>query len=143
MRVPRFLALTVSALCLMAPLSAVAQDDKDKKSKDDEMEEAIKKIKDSDFKRELKALEEAATILEGVTDEASAKKAVHKLTQVFNRLAVPVKGNQGVLEMWAKAQNKVSFQMWRLMDEPYFEKLKMQELWTLISDPFSRPTAEK
>lgn len=107
------------------------------------MEEIIRNIKDSDFKREIKALEEAANLLAEVNDEASAKKAVQKLTQVFNRLPVPVKGNEEILKTWARSQNRVSFQMWRLKDEPYFEKLKMQALWSLITDPFSRPTAEK
>lgn len=134
-------AYTSAALCFLAPLTVSAQSDK--KEQKDEVEEIIRNIKDSDFKREIKALEEAANLLAEVNDEASAKKAVQKLTQVFNRLPVPVKGNEEILKTWARSQNRVSFQMWRLKDEPYFEKLKMQALWSLITDPFSRPTAEK
>lgn len=103
----------------------------------------IDKVKDSLFKRELKALDEAAEILEGVNDEASAKKAIIKLTNMFRNLPPPIRANQQTLEIWAKAQNRVSFQMWRLKEEPYFEKLKLQEIWTMISDPFSRPSATR
>ena len=100
-------------------------------------------IKDPVMRKELKALEEAAEILEAVNDESAAKKAVMKLTSSFRRLPPPMRADMHTLEVWAKAQNRVSFHMWRLKDEPYFEKLKMQELWTLITDPFSRPTAVK
>lgn len=126
-------AIHTFALLLLASLSflqpAQAQD--------------TERIKDPIFRRELKALEEAAEVLEAVNDESSAKKAVMKLTASFRNLPPPLRADQPMLEMWAKAQNRVSFQMWRLKEEPYFEKLKMQELWTLITDPFSRPSATK
>lgn len=124
----RILALLCAAMvCLQAPARAENPD--------------IEKVKDQLFKRELKALDEAAEILEAVNDEASAKKAVIKLTGVFRMLPPPISANQETLVIWAKAQNRVSFQMRRLMEEPYFEKLKLQALWTLITDPFSRPSA--
>lgn len=127
MSIARLLALFGMLLCLLAPAYGEAPD--------------LDKVRDLTLKRELKALDEAATVLEGVNDEASAKKAIIKLNNTFRQIPPTVHfANQQVLEIWAKAQNRVSFQMWRLKDEPYFEKLKFQELWTLISDPFSRPT---
>lgn len=130
MTATRILALLCAiALCMVAPVYGVNPD--------------IEKVKDSLFKRELKALDEAAEILEAVNDEASAKKAVIKLNNMFRMLPPPINANQPTLEIWAKAQNRVSFQMWRLQKEPYFEKLKLQEVWTLITDPFSRPSAVK
>lgn len=125
------LSMLGMALCLLIPATAWG-DNPD-----------IDKVKDQLFRRELKALDEAAEVMEGVNDEASAKKAVIKLTNVFRQLPPPISADQRTLEIWARAQNRVSFHMWRLKDEPYFEKLKMQELWTLITDPFSRPSATK
>ena len=124
----RCLFLIGFALCLFAPARGEVP--------------GIDKVRDPILKRELKALDEAAEVLEGVNDEASAKKAIVKLTTTFRLLPPTINfGNQQIMEIWAKAQNRVSFQMWRLKEEPYFEKLKLQELWTLISDPFSRPSA--
>lgn len=123
----RLFALAGLTLCLLSP--AWGDSDADK-------------VRDPNLKRELKELEVAATVLEGVTDEASAKKAIVKLSITFRRLPPIVNfGSEQMMQLWAKAQNRVSFQMWRLKEEPYFEKLKLQELWTLISDPYSRPSA--
>ena len=122
----RFFALLLAALLLSLACPALA------------VNPDIDKVKDQLWKRELKALDEAAEVLEGVTDEASAKKAVIKLTNMFRPLPPPINANQQTLEIWAKAMNRVSFQMWRLQEEPFFEKLKLQDLWTLITDPFSR-----
>lgn len=130
MNYTRLLALMGLALCLLTPAWGEVP--------------GIEKVRNPILKRELKALDEAAEVLEGVTDEASAKKAIIRLTTTFRQLPPTISfGGQQIMEMWAKAQNRVSFQMWRLKEEPYFEKLKLQELWTLISDPFSRPSAVK
>lgn len=124
----RLLAYVGLALCLLSPAWGEVP--------------GIEKVRDPILKRELKALDEAADILEGVNDESSAKKAIIRLTTTFRQLPPTINfGNEQIMVIWAKAQNRVSFQMWRLKEEPYFEKLKMQELWTLISDPFSRPSA--
>lgn len=92
-----------------------------------------------DFTREFAALEEAASMLQGVRDEEGAKAAVAKLRSTFSRLPAPVKGSEADLMQWARLQNRVSAEMWRLKKEPFWETQKLQELWTLISDPFSRP----
>ena len=70
-----------------------------------------------DFTHEFAALEEAVTLLQGVRDEE--------------------------LLQWARLQNRVSTEMWRLKKEPFWETQKLQEVWTLISDPFSRPGSLK
>lgn len=126
----RFLTLAGLALCLLTPAWSEVP--------------GIEKVRNPNLKRELKALDDAAETLAAVNDEASAKKAIIKLTTTFSRLPPTIDfGGQQIMLMWAQAQNRVSFQMMRLKEEPYFEKLKLQELWTLISDPFSRPSAER
>ncbi len=45
--------------------------------------------------------------------------------------------------MLAKAQNKVNDQMERLMSTAYFVPSGLQEAWTLMTDPFSRRSAQK
>ena len=96
-----------------------------------------------DFTHEFAALEEAVTLLQGVRDEASAKKVMVKLRSTFSKLPAPVKGSEAELMQWARLQNRVSTEMWRLRKEPFWETQKLQEVWTLISDPFSRPGSLK
>lgn len=103
----------------------------------------IESVRDPKWKRELKALQEAAVIMETVQDEVSAKKAAGKLCQMFRTLPPPINGEQQMLELWARAQNRVSAHMWRLVKEPYFVSSGLQEAWTLITDPFSRPRAQQ
>ncbi len=95
------------------------------------------------YDREFAALEEAAKLLTTVNSEESAKKAAEKLRALFSPLPAPVKGSEAELMQWARLQNRVSEQMWRLKKEPYWETQKLQEIWTLISDPFSRPGSVK
>lgn len=135
--------LSLIALGLLCPLVAPAQDEEAENEPKEDLETILSRIKNSDYKRELKALEEAATIMEGVTDEASAKKAAQKLRSMFNNLPGPTKGSAAELDAWAKAQNRVSFHMWRLCKEPYFESSKLQEAWTLITVPSMRLSAER
>ena len=96
------------------------------------------KVQDSTLKKEVKALEEAAALMEAVNDEESAKKAVPKVRSLFRLLPPPTDGSQADIEIWARAQNRFSAQMWRLIKEPYFQTQKLQELWTLVTDPYSR-----
>ncbi len=90
------------------------------------------------FTHEFAALEEAVTLLQGVKDEKGAKDAAVKLRSTFSKLPAPVKGSEAELLQWARLQNRVSTEMWRLKKEPFWETQKLQEIWTLISDPFSR-----
>ncbi len=96
-----------------------------------------------DFTREFAALEEAAALLEEVKDEGGAKAAAAKLRATFSKLPAPVKGSEAELMQWARLQNRVSTEMWRLKKEPFWETQGLQEIWTLISDPFSRPGSIK
>ncbi len=96
-----------------------------------------------DFGKELAALNEAAGVLAEVKDEETAKDAVRKLSKKFSALPPLLNGTEQDLENLAKAQNTVSRQMIRMQNQPYFESAGLQELWTLITDQFSRRSAER
>ncbi len=95
------------------------------------------------FGKEMTALGEAAAMLAGVNDEASAKEAADKLCKKFGHLPPLVGGTESQLELLAKAQNKVNDQMERLMATSYFAPSGLQEAWTLMTDHFSRRSAQK
>ncbi len=129
-------ALCAVVLGLLACPSEAQQDD-------GSLDSQIQSVRNSQLKRELQALQEAAVLMETVQDEETAKKAAAKLRQLFRTLPPPIKGEQKELEIWARAQNRVSAHMWRLLKEPYFVSSGLQEAWTLITDPFSRPRAQQ
>lgn len=107
------------------------------------MTEKIEALKSSPLKKELQALDKAKIILEGVSDEKSAKDA-HRKIQMLLRSLPPLLGGSGKdLELLAEAQNMVSEEMWKRVNEPYFKTTNMQEIWTLLIDQFSRPAADK
>lgn len=115
--------------------AAVAEQEKDLEYK--------KVGKGFDYTKEFKALREAQALLAEVNDEASAEKAVRKIKTTFGTLPIPLSGSDQEIEMWSTEQNKVSVQMERLKSQPWFESAGLQEVWTLISDPFSRRRAQK
>ncbi len=92
---------------------------------------------------EFNALREAQALLAEVNDEQSAKKAARKISSLFGRLPVPVEMSDSDIEQWSIEQNKVSAQMERLRNEPYFESSGLQEAWTNVTDPFSRRRAQR
>lgn len=100
-------------------------------------------VKNLVLRKELQALDEAANLLAEVNDEKSAKQAHSKIDRLFRMLPPITGGSAQELDLLARAQNKVSSQMWRLMEEEYFEKAQLQESWTLMTDHFSRPSAAK
>ena len=121
-----------------------AREAKRKGEVDEKMEGVSKPIvTKGDFGKELTALNEAAGMLAEVKDEASAKEIVKKLIHTFSSLPPLLNGNEDDLEKLARAQNAVSRQMMRLKDLPYFESAGLQEAWTLMTDQFSRRSAER
>lgn len=96
-----------------------------------------------DYTKEFKALREAQALLAEVNDEQAAEQAVRKIRTSFGVLPIPLSGSDQEIEMWSTEQNKVSAQMERLKRQPWFESSGLQEVWTLISDPFSRRRAQK
>ena len=111
---------------------------------DEEIEGVTKPVvTKGDFGRELTALNEAAGMLAEVKDEESAREIAKKLSHTFSALPPLLNGNEEDLETLAKAQNTVSRQMMRLKDQPYFESAGLQEAWTLMTDQFSRRSAER
>lgn len=100
-------------------------------------------VKNTKLRKELLALDEAAALLAEVNNEKSAKEASRKIERLFHNLPPLLGGSGRELDLLATAQNRVSAQMWRMIKEPYFETMKLQELWTLMTDPFSRPSAAK
>jgi len=102
-----------------------------------------KKGKGFDYTKEFKALREAQALLAEVNDEVAAEKAVRKIKSSFGALPIPLSGTDQEIEMWSTEQNKVSAQMLRLKGQPWFESVGLQEVWTLVSDPFSRRRAQK
>lgn len=138
----RFTSLLLSAALCSALATAAPTKDKDKEdSTPGPLSAQIEKVKNLKFKHELKALEKAAIILEGVNDEKSARMASNKIQALFRTLPPLLDGTAAELELLAQAQNIVSRQMWARINEPYFESAKLQELWTLMTDQFSRPSA--
>ena len=112
-----------------------------KKQAREEKRNANKKVDwEFNFKREFAALEEAATLLESITDEKSASQVANKLSRTFTLLPIPTKGTDTQLEEWARLQNKVNAKMEELQKLDYFESSGLQKAWTLITDPNSRRT---
>lgn len=103
----------------------------------------VDKVQNSALKKEVKALEEASALMEAVNDEESAKKAAGKIRNLFRMLPPPTGGSEADIEIWASSQNRFSAQMWRLIKEPYFKTQNLQEVWTLVTDPYSRPVAQQ
>ncbi len=98
---------------------------------------------DPAYTREIKALTEAETMLQTVTDTSSAKSVKAKLMHKFSLLKPLLHGNDAQLEALAKAQNRVSAIMWEMMKQPYFEEVNMQELWTVMTHHFSRRSSTR
>lgn len=136
----RFSILLLSAL-LLSPVASAATDKEKEEKAPSQFAPELEQLSSTAFKKEVKALNDAVYILEEVNDEKSAKAAIHKLTSLFKNLPPLLNGNGRDLEILARAQNRVSLHMWRLINEPFFQKLNMQETWSLITDPFSRPSA--
>ena len=100
-------------------------------------------VKNSQLRKELIALDEAADLLAEVKDDKSAKEACSKINRLFRNLPPLLGGGTRELDLLAKAQNRVSAQMWRLKNEPFFEKYNMQQSWTIMTDQFSRKLLTK
>lgn len=137
----RFLLLLPLCALLSSPMAAQAQ--VKPKTPPPPAPKPYADVKNNNFRKELTALDEAAALLAEVNDEKSAKEATRKIERLFRNLPPLLGGNGRELDLLAKAQNRVSAQMWRMKNEPYFETMKLQELWTLITDQFSRPSASK
>ncbi len=126
---PLFIALSLAALALTAPASG--------QSSAAGTSQAAQ-VQDPVLKKEVKALEQATQLMEAVNDEESAKRAATRIRNLFRLLPPPVGGSQADILIWSRAQNRFSAQMWRIMKEPYFQSQKMQEVWTFVTDPYSR-----
>lgn len=103
----------------------------------------IEGCKNMKFKQELRALEKAAGILDTVSDERTAKSACQRIRLLFRTLPPLIDGSNQELELLAKVQNLVNRKMWARINEPYFEASELQQVWTLMTDPFSRPSASR
>jgi len=92
--------------------------------------------------KEFAALAEARTLLLTIKDEKTAELASEKITRIFDQIG-PHFGNRswGQVDKLATAQNHINRIMKDLMKEEYFEKAKLQVLWTLMTDPESRRMA--
>ncbi len=101
------------------------------------------KLPKGNFGKEMAALGEAAAMLSKVKDEAAATEAAEQLCKKFAKLPPLLGGSDSELELLAKAQNRVSDQMERLMSSPWFVSSGLQEAWTLMTDHFSRRSAQK
>lgn len=107
----------------------------------EEKRNASKKVDwEYNFKREFAALEEAANLLDSITDEKSASQVANKISRTFTLLPIPTKGTDAQLEEWANRQNKINDKMEELKKLDYFESSGLQKAWTLITDPNSRRT---
>lgn len=134
--------LTLLLTCAMLGTLPVAQAQASRSGNSSSASSSYDNVKDSQLRKELRALDEAAALLAEVNDEKSAKAAYSKIQSHFRNLPPYLKGNAQELNMLAAAQNRVSAHMWRLMSQPFFETAKLQEAWTLMTDPFSRPCAK-
>lgn len=115
------------------------------KAAEEALLEEYKSGKQHNYDMEFEALSKAATILAELPpdDEKAAAKAAEKIGALFHTLPIPLGATDKELELWATFQNKVNFQMERLMNKPYFESSGLQEAWTYATDPFSRRRADK
>ena len=100
-------------------------------------------LNNADLDKEFEALREAQAMLAEVNDEKSAEKAAKAISSNFGRLAVPIQMSDSEIESWSVEQNKVSAQMERLRNTPYFEASGLQEAWTNVTDPFSRKRVQR
>ncbi len=131
------------AACLFSlavPPAALADDDAPSSRQEAKGKETRSK---GSYAKEMAALGEAATMLSGVKDEEGAKDVAEKLCRKFANLPPLLTGTDAELELLAKAQNKVNDQMERLMTTPYFVSSGLQDAWTMMTDQFSRRSAQK
>ncbi len=141
--------LCASCLCSLAvPPVALADDEDDTPSarasaKDKRHNKDKTAAPKGSFGKEMAALGEAAAMLAKVTDEASATETAEKLCKKFASMPPILNGTNEELELLAKAQNRVNDQMERLMSTSYFVPSGLQEAWTLMTDQFSRRSAQK
>ncbi len=140
-----FARTLLSAACLVslaaAPLALA--DDEEASASDKKASKEEAKQPNGNVAKEMAALGEAAATLSKVKDEASAKEAAEQICKKFIRMQPIVRASEGELEMLAKAQNRVNDQMERLMTTEYFVPSGLQEAWTLMTDHFSRRSAQK
>ncbi len=147
----RILFCAACLLPLAAAPAACADDEDDASSSRRPAKEKreARRSKDEDatpkgsIGKEMAALGEAATMLAQVKDEAAAREAAEKIRRKFAPLAPILNGSDAELELLAKAQNKVNDQMERLMATEYFVTSGLQDAWTLMTDQFSRRSAQK
>ncbi len=135
-----FCAACLFSLATVSP--ALADDEENAPAARDKGKGEEKKVK-GNFGKEMTALGEAAAMLSKVKDEASARETAEQLCKKFAKLSPLVDGSDSQLELLAKAQNKVNDQMERLMSAEYFVSSGLQEAWTLMTDHFSRRSAQK
>lgn len=141
---PRRILLPLLSALLLAPMAMGATKASDKPQKpENPLQLQIDTARATNFKKEITALGEAVLLLQEVKDEKTAKTACTKITSLFKNLAPLLGGSANDLEQLARAQNRMSLEMWRLLKEPFFEKTELQAAWTLMTDPFSRPSANK
>ncbi len=94
------------------------------------------------FDKEIPAIKAAVNLLSDVRDEKGAKEAAKAIRKDFIGLKVILVGTEAELENLAKEQDKLNRQMARLQKEPWFVSSGLQECWTLVTDPFSRRSAQ-
>lgn len=135
--------LLTALLCGSVAAADTAKDDDDDIVPASPITAMIENCKNTKLKHELKALDKAAAVLDKVQDERSAKSACLRIRKFFNNLPPMLSLNMQELELLSKAQNLVNRKMWILLNEPYFETTDLQEVWTLMTDPFSRPVASR
>lgn len=146
MRFPKLHSLLLAAMvCGSLAVADTSKEEEDDVKGTTPLTAEIEKVKNSNFKRELRELDKAAVILDTVVDEKTAKAAVTRIVRRFSvtSLRPLIGGNMQELELLAKAQNQVNEKMWRLMNEPYFESAGMQKAWKIMTDSFSRPSASR
>ncbi len=143
--------LVLTCICYLCapPLTFAQSRNREAREKEKEKKEEAEEIRyqgqKTDLDREFKALDEAYEILKGVNDEASAKKAATKISELFNPIP-PQDGTQrqgGMLEKLANKQNLINDAMMKLTLKPYFKSSGLQEAWALVCDPIVRRSHRK
>ncbi len=135
----RILLCSVCLLSLVVPAVCADDDAPSRRNKG----KAEEKQPQGSLGKEMAALGEAAGLLAQVKDEAGATQTAEKLCKKFASMPPLLTGTASELELLSKAQNKVSDQMERLMSTPYFVSSGLQEAWTLMTDHFSRRSAQR
>lgn len=139
-----YLLLMTMGLALLTPAPVFAKDEEEEEEEISKKEKAKPSASlDRAFTVEIKALQEAETMLQTISDAKSAKNVKAKLMQRFSVLRPILGGTDAQLEELAIAQNRVSAIMWNLMKEPYFESENLQELWTVMTHHFARRAAKR